>query len=200
MPERPLPLAVDTLKVTLVWRDATIPREASNNLYFRDVPGTQDEDDLAVDLYDNFTAAMWTTVFDGGEVEALEIVRLNGTSATKLYALATAAKVRGAGGTDPILQGAHVITFRSDERGPANRSRIFLPWIAELQQVAGVLNAANVATMQAAWVAFGAAMLVDGWEQVVVPYQLPPTVSTPFQVTGYTARPYLNTQRRRARR
>ena len=71
-----------------------------------------------------------------------------------------------------------------------------MPWVSEVGQDNGTLNAGNVATMQTAWGTFLTAMIAAGYPLHVASQLHGDSV----QASSITVQPYVKTQRRRARR
>lgn len=192
----PLPVVNDVWLTRLVWRSSSTPRPAVNNLYFRDTVGAQSASNLLSDFNASALANQWLNVLTGAAITQIVVTDLSGSDAGVIQNTGSPANLTGAGGTDPILQGACVVSAMTARRGPAGRGRIYLPWIAELQQTAGVLNSANIATMQTAWNTFFTSMVAAGWQPCIVNYE----AATYLDVTNYVVRPNMKTQRRRALR
>lgn len=192
----PLPIIANVAQARLIWTSDSAPRPAVNDLYFKDVVGGASINSLWTLLDASVTAGMWDLV--GGTNTKVSSVRLTPLDGITAGTVKTPAGAKWASGSsaDPILQGAAVVTFASTIRGPRGRGRIFLPFIAESGQTAGVLSSGSVTTMQAAWTAFINAMGAGSWPQHVVS-----AVHTDSHVVGaVTVRSFLKTQRRRARR
>lgn len=192
----PLPIINLTYQVALVWQAAAAPRPASNILHFVDIVGTQNESDLFTDLQANVTAGMWSATSNTAGITQVNITQLDGVSAGQAFTPTPAAKWNGSAAGEMILQGATVVSLKSDQRGPRGRNRIYLPWIGEDQQTNGTIAAGTVTAMTAAWVAFETAMGVAGWQLTAVSG----VHATENSVTSIAVRPYVKTQRRRARR
>jgi hypothetical protein len=144
---------------------------------------------------------MWKLISPNANMRQLLITKLDGISATYSQALVIGnANISGAGAGDAIPQGACVVTVQSDARGKANRNRMYLPFVGESEQAAGVLTAADVTAAQTAWTAFHTAMLNDFW----VPTVISPSKASPLAnqqaAARYVVRSALLTQRRRAKR
>lgn len=191
-----LPIIANTYRATLRWQCSAAPRVATNTMDFFDSVGTQITADLYTDLNASVTASMWELISSTADVFEVAITKLDGSTATQVFATSSPAKWKGSGGSDPILQGAIVNTLGSDFRGKSKRGRIYLPFCGETGQAAGVLTPANVANMQAGWVTFHTAMLTAGWVPSIVSEKLGSRVP----LREYAIRPFLKTQRRRARR
>jgi len=192
----PLPTIANCYQVKLIWVDALEQRQATNVFHVSDAVGAGDEVAIMAALDGHVTANMWLLQCTTASVVRVDITYLGIPSATRSFTPVTPAHWTGAGGTDPIPQGCSVVTLQTATRGKSHRGRLYLPWIAELEQTAGLLNGANVITSQAAWTAFLAAMSAAAVPISVASAKL----SSQTLVTSFLYRPYLKTQRRRARR
>jgi hypothetical protein len=192
----PLPVINDVFQAKFIWTSALAPRQATNTLYFRDTVGGQDEINLNTDINANVSANMWLFPVNNAAVTSLALTDLSGSSAGVVFPQAAAAKWTATGGSDPILQGSMVVSVKTRQRGKHGRGRIYLPWVAELVQTAGVLLPANVATCQTAWTGFFTGMVAAGWQPCVVSLD----EATYVDAINYICKPYMQTQRRRALR
>ncbi len=192
----PLPIIANTYQAVLNWTNTQAPRDAANILHFFDDVGGQTELDLKNDMVSNADQIMFQAVTSNARVNELRITKLDGIRAGQRYAIPVDPDFTGGGGTDAILQGAQVVSLRSNQRGPRGRNRVFLPWIAEDRQLNGVITPAVTANVANAWAGFLAAMTMSGWRMVAASalYQQQNAVTT-IAVSSS-----LHTQRRRARR
>lgn len=164
----PLPVVADTYQVSLVWTNPNAPRNAVNTLHFQHNTGTDSAADLYADLNASVATNMWSVLHTSTRVENVNITKLDGVSAGQAFQPAAVAKWAGANAGDLILQGAAVISIKSNVRGPRGRNRIFLPWVVESCQANGVLTPANVTAMATAWATFVTDMSTAGWNLVAV--------------------------------
>lgn len=196
----PLPEVAFSYRARFTVTGSPLQRPASFHLDFIDNLETQDEAALWTDLDANVTAAMWNTMSSNCGITKVEIYKLDGISAGYIQNIAAfPAKWTGSGGADAVLQGSMVVSIKSVQRGPKWRNRAYVGPVAEAKQVDGVLDAATLATSQAAWTAFRTAMRAQNWFPEVIS---PSTGAsgTGIESSQYLLRPYLKTQRRRARR
>jgi hypothetical protein len=145
------------------------------------------------------TAAMWGLVAPTMFVESVDVIDLDGISASSNFATGGGAKWTGGGTGDPIPQGASVIKLTTTLRGRSHRGRVYLPAVPEGDQANGVLTGSVVATVQTAWVAFAAAMAADATTPlafVVASYKL----ATQTAISTISAEGKMATQRRRMTR
>jgi hypothetical protein len=192
----PLPIIADVYLARLIWKDAGAPREAVNDLYFKDTVGTQTGTDLFNDFQTARVRDMWALQKSSSTLYKIITTKLDGSAAS--VPTLTNGNVAWTGQLtgNLILQGANVITVRTGFRGRSRRGRIYLPWVAEDGQDAGTLLAASVTACQTAWNTFSAAMVAAGWAPHVVSQLHGDSVAA----TRYDVEPYLKTQRRRSRR
>ena len=197
----PLPEAQDVYLVRSVWGGSTVQRNASFALHFEDSVGTSNAAALGTLLVATFTANMWKLIAPTCNMQQLLITPLDAISSTYSQPITVGnANISGAGTGDPILQGAAVVSIRSAQRGKQWRNRAYLPFIGESEQAGGTLTTGDVTTAQTAWNTFFTAMAAGDWPATVVAPSEPGPLSNFLPAAGYTVRPYLKTQRRRARR
>lgn len=194
--QMPLPVVADVYLARLVFADANAPREAVCDLYFKDTVGSQTGDDLFTDFAASVRRDQWAFQKTTTKLTNLKTTKLDGTAATRDHLTDSNVKWTGQSAGELILQGANVVTVRSGFRGRSRRGRIYLPWVAEDVQSNGILSSANVTAAQTAWGSFMADMVTAGW----APHVVSPLHGDSVAAVSYTVRPYLKTQRRRARR
>lgn len=192
----PLPIISDLYLCRLIWNSASAPRPASNDLYFKDQAGGHTGTDVYNAINAHVVANMWTNCHSGGSVAKVVTTKLDGTAASVDHVTGSPAKWTGSGGSDPILQGCQVVTLRTGFRGRSRRGRIYLPWIAETNQVAGTCDPTDTALMQTAWGTFLSDMVTAGYPLHVCSK----LHSDSIQVATTTVQAFLKTQRRRTRR
>lgn len=191
-----LPIIANCYQVKLIWQDAALQRQATNVFHIHDATGAGHEAAIMAFLDADVDVGMWTVCATAGSVIRVDITYLGTASATVSFIPATPAHWTGSGGSDPIPQGCAVVTLQTATRGKSHRGRLFLPWVAELNQTAGTLDAGSVTAMQTAWAEFLVDMAANSMPLSVASAKL----STQTDVTTALVRPYLKTQRRRARR
>lgn len=101
----------------------------------------------------------------------VDILKLDGTSATVNYPLAT--HLTGGQGSGQIIpQGCALVSFHTIFRGPAHRGRVYVGPIAESAQSNGVVDSTSRGLMLAAWNAFHASGLGSspGFDLAVASY------------------------------
>lgn len=197
----PLPVSTNAYQVRFVWENSTGPRPASHALNFKDTVGTQDAVDLGTDLVANLTANMWKLVSPNAGIKQIYVTPLDGISATYAVPFTVGlGPVSGSGTGDAIPQGASVVTVVSARRGKQWRNRTYVPFVGESEQNAGTLTSGDVTTAQTAWTTFFSAMTAADWAPAVISPAATGPVLNFEPATNYVVRPYLKTQRRRARR
>jgi hypothetical protein len=142
---------------------------------------------------------MWATVAPTMFVDAVNITPLDGSSASQLFPTGGGAKWTGAGSGDPIPNMATVLKLTTPLRGRSFRGRLFLPAVPEGDQANGQLATGPVASAQAAWDTFRAAIFTDATTPLsiaVASYKL----SVATIVTGTLIESAAATQRRRQTR
>ena len=155
----PLPVITDTFRCAFKWQSST-GQTAINVLHFTTLaPATAP--DVFEMLQDTWTRNMTFVVSNTAIINEIDITPLDGTSATFTGATGGGLQWTGSAGGDFVPALACVVKLQTASRGRSHRGRIFLPFVGEAENVNGVLNAGDVATMQTDWNAFLAAVKVD---------------------------------------
>lgn len=190
----PLPVIPYVFQCRLIWSSSQAPRNASNNLYFKDLAGTAAEVDVFNALDASVTDTMWSQTAGNAKVSQVIVTKLDGLSAGVIFPTGGPTRWTAQGG-DIILQGCQVVTIRTLTGGRSFRGRIYLPWVGESEQTNGMFDAAGIASVQQpAWDTFRAAMETANMSPVVVS----PLLVDDTQVAAYVCRGNVTTQRRRA--
>lgn len=193
----PLPVINDTWQVRFVVTGSPLQRPVTFACHFHDDAGGQTAANLLTDLDASATANMWNLMSSNCGVTKLDVIKLDGVSAgVSSNITGFPAKWTGSGGADAIPQGAAVLSIKCGTRGPAFRNRMYIGPVAEAQSSDGVLSSAMVATCNTAWNTFQTSMSAAGWNLGVVS----PSNSSFIGPATLIVRPYLKTQRRRAKR
>jgi hypothetical protein len=149
---------------------------------------------LATVLDGDVAAAMWGAQGTNSKIHSLQITPLDGSSVSFPFDTGSPAKWSGTCTTNaPVPNVANIVKLLTAKRGRSYRGRVYLPWVDEDRQGAGKVDAGTLVTLQAAWVAFNAAIIADGWEWVVASYAL----ATAEPVVAVLAETFVATQRRR---
>ncbi len=185
-----LPVIANTFRVTFNWH-SDAGAEAHNVMHFRSAGANSD------DIFDALDAAvtddMWQQTCTTVNVESLDILPLDGTSSTINYSAPVDARWAGtrAGEFAPAL--AAIVRLKTGQRGRSHRGRVYLPFVAEAAQAAGVLAGTTAVDLQQAWQAFDTALLADSVEPVVASYKL----ASADSVINYDVPAILGTMKRR---
>lgn len=150
--------------------------------------------DLWTKLNAHVTASMWNQTITSSKIVLATITPLDGSGVT--LPQPTGAGANWAGNQSPgdiIPSSAVVIKTLTAKRGRSYRGRHYLPWPAESQCDSGQFTSGTRNASTAAWIAFHAAMVADGWTPVVASYKL----STADPIIAVAAEIYLGTVRRR---
>jgi len=181
----PLPVISDVFRVTLNWGPAhgLSPR---NVLHFEAASG--DEVALATTLTDNFTDSMWQPVMQDWAFSSLDIIKLDGVSATVTVPIDPQGSLTSG---DWIPNEAVIVSLHTGVRGPKGRGRVYLGPIAESVQNGGLYT--SVSSLTTAWSDFANAMSTDGKPWVVASY----AHAEAHQVTSLHVPGLVGSQRRR---
>lgn len=189
----PLPIIADAYRVTLNWVTAS-GANAVNVMHFLQSGTTAAAMAATVDAH--VTSSMWAVQETGTHVTRLDVIKLDGSSATASLTVTGSKWAGTATAGDYIPQMAAVIKTQSLFRGRSKRGRVYTPFVAESQSTNGVLGGGAVAAGQAAWTAFLAAMIAAGAQPIVASYKL----ASQVPITEYTFESVAGTQRRRMSR
>lgn len=189
----PLPFIEGVHRVTLNWTGPN-GTDAANVMHFQD--GGTDAAALWAILEPNVVANMFNCVSHDAIITTVDILPLDGISATQSFNAPATALWRGETVAEAVFATAAVVKLRTGERGRSKRGRIYLPYVAETAQVTGTVGIGALAAMQAAWDTFKANMLADDAPLGVASYKL--AVWTPL--TTLLVEGALGTQRRRQSR
>lgn len=187
MPLNPPPVIADLFKVELKWNPYQGVKP-TNRLHFHSAAGTVSQ--LAAALEAHLTAGMFDPMSTGQTLTTFGITPLDGTTAEQEF---TWAGIAGAATGEIIPQGAAIVSLRTLQRGPRGRGRVYVGPVVEGEVINGALG--DAATLQAAWIAFQAAMFAaaGAWVFEVATYKH----LTSNTVTTIIADPLIGTQRRR---
>lgn len=184
----PLPVIADTFRCTMNF-DMTGGVAAHCVAHF--ASNTGNEADLATEFENHLTSNMIAPLLDAVTVESLDIIALNGVSATQHFTLANTSSGTTTG--DVIPAAAAVLSLHTGQRGPQGRGRLFLGPIGESGNIDGIFSPSLLTACVAAWTAFQADLFADGWAQVVASY----VHGVNYTVLSHSMRPQLGTVRRR---
>lgn len=188
----PLPVIANTYRTSLNWAQPASGQSAVNVMHFRGSTG--DETDLFEALEANVDGVMWNFTSSDAAVSTVEIIKLDGNSATQEFPTVAAGWSGDQTAGDCAFQVAELVSFRTGVRGPAGRGRIYIPFITESSTGdGGIASPAGLANQQAAWQTFATAMSASGFPLVVASY----VNAAAADVTTIVCETLLGTQRRR---
>jgi len=128
---------------------------------------------------------------NGVTMESVDIIALDGASATQPFAITNSADGQATGEILPAY--AAVVGLHTNHRGPQGRGRIYLGPIGESASVHGFLPTESPGEITTAWSDFANDMQGDGFTLVVASY----VHEVAYTVSGISVRQALGVQRRR---
>jgi hypothetical protein len=185
----PLPTIPDVFRCAVEW-ETSEPSHAVNVLHV-EAPGKTPADVFA-QIDAGWTQDMIHLQSARGIVRRFAITPLDGSSAASIFPTDGSSRYIGDSGGQYIPQAAQLIKMTTGLGGPRHRGRLFLPYVSEDAQDAGVLGDASVALVTGAWEDFANSLLPD-YALVVASY----THSDANQVTNIACEKLLGTQKRR---
>lgn len=191
----PLPIIANTFRVSLDWTNGA-GQIAENVIHIRTHAAGPDASAIFELLQDTVTSNMWASVGSGGAIQQVDIIPLDGVTATESFATGGAGIWAGGGVGEVLPAVAAMVKLGTGLRGRSHRGRVFVPFTSEAGVTAGILNAGTAALMQTDWTAFLLALSADATtpsDLVVASYKL----SSAAAVTGLLVESALGTQRRR---
>lgn len=191
----PLPTIANTYRVTLPWSNNGGIKPI-NVIHVRKASGTDEQVAEALDAAFNAGHHSWmfNVLQDARELTDLEILPLDGSSATMIEGLTTP-ETGGAGSGELIPQACALVSLHTSTRGPRGRGRVYVGPLLEGDQADGLLNGSRATTMLNGWGEF-IANLASGTpslELVVASY----VHATAATVTSVRIDTVIATQRRR---
>lgn len=150
----PLPIIPNTYRCSLIWNASGFGKSAVNVIHIKANASTTTATDAYNAIKNNLSAAMWTFQILSAGIVQVNIIPLDGTSATSTFTTPGGGVWQGQSSGAFVPQVAAIIKLQTGQRGRNKRGRVYLPWVAESQVSAGTLTAGTVNTVQAAWVAF----------------------------------------------
>jgi len=152
----PLPVIAGVARITLDWAGPSAPQPAN---VFHLVTSTSDEDQIGDAIETSLAAGgtdMFLTVQESYTLTGVDIILLDGTSATQHWTFGTG--IEGQAGGNLIPQAAGVLSLHTDQRGPRGRGRMFLGPLGEADQDAGYIGISTPALVTDAWDDFNDAL------------------------------------------
>lgn len=190
----PLPTIPDCYRTAWNWTRDGDTRTATNVMHF--LAPTGDESDLFDAIDASVSGDMWDVTSNSIQVASITITKLDGVADSFIFNTDGTTKWDGSGGGSMIPQACALVKLTTGAGGRRGRGRVYLPWLADGNQIDGVLNIVNKGTAQTAWIAFANAMATAGKPLVVASYVGLAT----NQVQAITVEPIIATQRRRLTR
>jgi hypothetical protein len=184
----PLPTIADTYRVTLDWSVADGVNPA-NVMHFTMPSGS--ESDLFDALTANLNEPMFACVSSAFRINGVSILKLDGSSATQSFVLAT--PIDGTSGAEFSPASAGIVKLQTTQRGPRGRGRQYYGPVGEDAMSNGGLGSSTTSAMSSGWADFLPGIAADGAPLVVASY----VHSDVHQVTAVTIEAILGTQRRR---
>lgn len=117
----PLPVIADTFRCTLNW--ASTGGVLPHNVFHVQAL-TGNEADLFAVLEANFTTNMFAFMHDGINIESVDIIKLDGSSAQQSFNMTEFIDGQGTGDVLPAY--AAVLSLHTTQRGPRGRGRMFI--------------------------------------------------------------------------
>jgi hypothetical protein len=188
-----LPFIEGVFRVTFNWTGAN-GTSAANVLHFQG--GSVTPEDVHDALLASVVANMFNSVAQSSILSTVDILPLDGVSATQTFVSPATALWRGETVSEALFADATLVKLRTGERGRSKRGRIYLPFLAEGAMITGTIAAGSLAAMQAAWDTFAANMDAAAIPLGVASYKL--AVWTPL--TGLQVEGATGVQRRRQSR
>lgn len=189
-----LPIIDDCFRVSLIWSDVAGAHPV-NVMHFSSSAG--DEDSLASALDASWHNGQFGVVSTATSVVRYDILKLDGSAATKSYTPdpANSEGLEGQASGDPLLAYAVCVAFKTDFRGPRNRGRIFIGPLSENEVLAGTFVGVDNDVIAAQWSAFNTSLVgtADAWLHGVASYK----GHTFTGISQYRADLFPATQRRR---
>jgi hypothetical protein len=185
-----LPVISNCFRCAFLWFNAG-QGPAVNVMHFS-APGKTD-DDVYAQLASTVAPHMWQATSADGRIKQVDIIKLDGSSATRSYTTPVSTEWEGQSTGAIIPQVAALVKLQTGLRGPANRGRVFVPWCGEGSVNAGVIDSTPLGLMVSAWGSFANAMEIGGVALGVASYRH----SSWHQATTVVVESVCGTQRRR---
>ena len=130
-----------------------------------------DSDDVYALLASTVNPHQWEPVSGDGRVATVDILPLDGTSSTKTYTTPVSTEWTGQASGAIVPAVAGLVKLQTGLRGPANRGRLFLPWLGEGAIDSGLVSSGILSTWSSHWADFGTAMAAGGAALGVASYK-----------------------------
>ena len=155
----PLPVIPNVYRCTLNWRHTTTSQTAKNVIHLETTTSGHTPGQVFTTLDASVVAGLWGTISNNAGVDSVDIIPLDGSTATTNWSTARTTKWVG-NVADPSFapQVSALIKLQTTFRGRHRRGRIYLPFTAELAFSNGNLGSGIVTPMQTAWTDFLASL------------------------------------------
>lgn len=191
----PLPTIADVYRVTIPWslNDGVAPR---NVIHIHQASGS--ESLVAAAFWDGYQAAIstsnpWAPLSSVFECNALDILKLDGTSATQTISLP--GTIGGSGSGQIIPASAAVMSFHTSQRGARGRGRQYVGPTTESNSTNGLLDSGVATEFVDAWGFFQSGLVGSATPATLVVASY--VHADAHEVISFRADSVLGTQRRR---
>lgn len=188
-----LPVIANVFRVAMRWNLPALA-VSHNVMHFRGNPGSVSG--LNTALQGSMVAGMWGALSSFAAIDEVDIIPLDGNSATQTFVWAPNAKWTGGMATESVIAPAVLVKHQTGLRGRNRRGRSYLGLVAEGSVATGTVTAGLVTSMQTGWDSFLANMVAAGYVPVVASY----TAIIATALSQYSVESALGTQRRRQNR
>lgn len=191
----PLPVISGVTRTALNYLDDN-GNTATNVIHIFSAMSPPDVADLIEASIPTTGSAMWGPMSSNTRLNSLDLLPLDGSTATYNRVVAPEAWVYGQGGGAPILAVAALVKVQTPVRGRRTQGRIFIPFVGEGVYSSGRIDATPVEDCTNGWNEFQA-NLIDGLATIgVASYRNRDFV----EATTFTCLDKCATQRRRQSR
>jgi len=195
----PLPVIDKVYRVTFNWTGGPNPPEANNVIHLHDA-GSHTLDTVGSDLLDVLAdtdvANLGNPIKDTYSLGSVDILPLDGVTATRHFDVSPGDIITGASGGDVVPQVACVVSFATAVRGRRSRGRVFLGPCGESAIADGLVAFARQELVAASWAAFTTGLADHNIPLQVTSYR----GHTTHDVTHVSVRAHTGTVRRRNHR
>jgi hypothetical protein len=198
----PLPVIANVFRCSLVWDLFGQSPVPVNVIHIKALSGSLNATAAFAAINSSVVAGMWTTSSSLGGIGHVNIIPLDGTSATTPFTTDGTAKWKGQQTGDYIPVSGALVKFTTGLRGRANRGRFYIPVTAEAAVQDGAITSTYLPTAQTGWNSFLAnlqAATPNPFELVVASYDREHSGNAAHAtpVTAVTVESLTATQRRR---
>jgi hypothetical protein len=152
--------------------------------------------DLIEDSVPTTGSAMWAPMSSSARLSSLDLLPLDGTTATYTRELDTLSQYYGQGGGPAMLAVAALVRVQTATRGRSNQGRIFIPFVGESVYDNGRILSSPVDDCTNGWNEFRDNLLAGDANVVVASYKH----RDAHEATSFSCRVKAATQRRRQER